>query len=106
MNGVEVELDVLPLLEEPRSELRIPLRSRPDELELPEPVTANAYEANARPLPCSLEEATALLKQSYIAKELLGQEFVDHFVRTREWEVRQYQRAVTDWELQRYFEII
>jgi glutamine synthetase len=75
-------------------------------LELPEPVTANAYEANARPLPCSLEEATALLKQSYIAKELLGQEFVDHFVRTREWEVRQYQRAVTDWELQRYFEII
>ncbi len=76
------------------------------ELELPEPVAANAYEAKARPLPCSLEEATLLLKQSRTAKELLGEEFVDHFVRTREWEVRQYQRAVTDWELQRYFEII
>jgi glutamine synthetase len=76
------------------------------ELDLPEPITANAYEANARPLPRSLEEATRALKQSHLAKELLGEEFVDHFVRTREWEVRQYQRAVTDWELQRYFEII
>jgi glutamine synthetase len=76
------------------------------ELELPEPVTADAYEAKARSLPRSLEEATALLKQSQTAKELLGEEFVDHFVRTREWEVRQYQHAVTDWELQRYFEII
>lgn len=76
------------------------------ELELPEPIVANAYEGKARPLPCSLEEATALLKQSQAAKELLDAEFVDHFVRTREWEVRQYQRAVTDWELQRYFEII
>jgi glutamine synthetase len=76
------------------------------ELELPEPVVANAYEANAPPLPRSLEEATALLKGSPVARELLGEEFVDHFVRTREWEVRQYHNAVTDWELQRYFEII
>jgi glutamine synthetase len=76
------------------------------ELELPEPVTANAYEANVRPLPRSLEEATAALKRSHTAKELLGEEFVDHFVRTRQWEVRQYQQAVTDWELERYFEII
>ena len=75
------------------------------QLELPEPV-ANAYEAKAPPLPRSLEEATAALKQSHIAKELLGENFVDHFVRTREWEVRQYRHAVTDWELERYFEII
>jgi glutamine synthetase len=27
-------------------------------------------------------------------------------VRTREWEWRQFQDAVTDWELKRYFEII
>ena len=32
--------------------------------------------------------------------------FVDHYVRTREWEVRQYERAVTEWELKRYFEAI
>ena len=32
--------------------------------------------------------------------------FVDHFAATREWEHRQWQDAVTDWELKRYFEII
>ncbi len=75
-------------------------------IELPEPVAANAYEVDARPLPRSLEEATVLLNESAVARDLLGEEFVDHYVRTREWEVRQYQRAVTDWELARYFEII
>lgn len=75
-------------------------------LELSEPVAANAYEVNAQPLPRSLEEATALLNESAVARDLLGEQFVDHYVRTREWEVRQYQRAVTDWELARYFEII
>jgi len=76
------------------------------ELALPEPVAGNAYESDAPPLPRSLEEATAALKQSHMAMGLLGEEFVDHFVRTREWEARQYQQAVTDWELDRYFEII
>ena len=51
----------------------------------------------------SLITVMAALAGEYL---LLGAEFVDHYVRTREWEVRQYQRAVTDWELERYFEII
>ena len=46
------------------------------------------------------------MKSSPIAKELFGEGFVDHFVRTREWEWRQHLKAVTDWELRRYFEII
>jgi glutamine synthetase len=76
------------------------------QLELPPPCPANAYQADAQPLPKSLQEATKLLQQSRLAPDLLGAEFVDHYVRTREWEVRQYERAVTDWELERYFEII
>jgi glutamine synthetase len=75
-------------------------------LEPPPPVVGNAYEVDAAPLPRSLEEATTLLKGSAAARDWLGETFVDHYVRTREWEVRQFQRAVTDWELQRYFEII
>jgi glutamine synthetase len=75
-------------------------------LELPEPCDANAYETSAPPLPRTLEAASELLKQSRAARELLGEEFVDHYVRTRDWEARQYQRAVTGWELERYFEII
>jgi glutamine synthetase len=75
-------------------------------IELPAPVRANAYEANAPPLPRTLEEATALLKQSQAMRALLDDAFIDHYVHTREWEARQHQRAVTDWELERYFEII
>lgn len=57
-------------------------------------------------LPRNLSEATVAMKNSSIAKELFGDKFVEHFAGTREWEWRQYSKAVTDWELKRYFEII
>ena len=41
-----------------------------------------------------------------LARDWLGDDFVDHFAATREWEWRQWLDAVTDWELKRYFEII
>jgi glutamine synthetase len=73
----------------------------------PPAVSGSAYEAKDAPrLPSSLEEATALLRGSAAARDLLGPEFVEHYARTREWEVRQWGRAVTSWELERYFEII
>jgi glutamine synthetase len=68
--------------------------------------SGNGYEANAQPLPHSLQEAVRLLDRSERARELLGEDFVDHYVRTRQWEVRQYERAVTTWELERYMELI
>ncbi len=75
---------------------------------LPPPPTMGDATAvhDAAPLPRTLEEATRVLKESEAAREILGEDFVDHYVRTREWEVRQYQRAVTDWELARYFEAV
>lgn len=57
-------------------------------------------------LPRNLWEATQAMKESSLARELFGDAFTDHFVRTREWEWRQFGRVVTDWELKRYFEII
>lgn len=57
-------------------------------------------------LPANLHEATSAMKNSAVAKEILGEKFVDHFVLTREWEWRQHLKAVTDWEYKRYFEII
>jgi glutamine synthetase len=56
--------------------------------------------------PHSLEEATHRMKHSAIAKELFGEQFVEHFTLTREWECRQFAKVVTDWEFKRYFEII
>jgi glutamine synthetase len=76
-------------------------------IEPPPPLGGNAYEARgAARLPATLKEATALLRASPEARDLLGPEFVEHYARTREWEVRQWERAVTSWELERYFEVI
>ncbi|MFT5434819.1 MAG: glutamine synthetase [Myxococcota bacterium] len=80
-----------------------------NKLPLPPEIKGNAYEmseADAPPIPSSLTEAVARLRQSAPAREMLGDAFVDHYCATREWEVRQAQKAVTDWELRRYFEII
>jgi glutamine synthetase len=69
--------------------------------------TGNGYRDTSNgTLPRTLEEATAKMKSSEVAKELLGDVFVTHFVETREWEWKQHLKAVTDWEYKRYFEII
>jgi glutamine synthetase len=71
------------------------------------PVVGSAYlDKKAQRLPRNLQEATRRLADSKLARELFGAEFVEHFVATREWEWRQFQDAVTDWETKRYFEII
>lgn len=57
-------------------------------------------------LPRNLWDATQAMKESKVAKELFGAAFVEHFAQTREWEWKQYQRVVTDWETKRYLEII
>jgi glutamine synthetase len=71
------------------------------------PVQGSGYaDPTAPTLPRNLDEATTRMAQSELARELLGAEFVDHFVASRRWEWRQWSRAVTSWELARYFEII
>jgi glutamine synthetase len=56
--------------------------------------------------PRTLIETTRLFQNSDIARDWLGDAFVDHYAATREWEWRQWLDAVTDWELKRYFEVI
>ena len=71
------------------------------------PITGTNQGAEHIPrAPRSLIETTQAFRRSDIARDWLGDTFVDHFAATREWEHRQWQDAVTDWELKRYFEII
>jgi len=71
------------------------------------PITGTNQGAENIPrAPRSLIRSTHNFKESAIARDFLGDTFVDHFAATREWEHRQWQDAVTDWELKRYFEII
>ena len=73
------------------------------------PVEGNAYarqHPEKRQLPRTLWDAAQRLKESEPARELFGEPFVEHFAGTREWEEREFRKAITDWELARYFEII
>lgn len=77
-------------------------------LELPAgPVSGSGYADAAAPvLPRNLHEAAVRMQQSELARELFGDAFVEHFTTTRLWEWRQFSKAVTNWEMARYFEII
>jgi glutamine synthetase len=71
------------------------------------PITGTNQGAENIPrAPRSLLETTRVFRQSDVARDWFGDAFVDHFAATRDWECRQWQDAVTDWELKRYFEII
>jgi len=66
----------------------------------------NGGAENISRAPRTLIETTRIFQQSKVARDWLGDTFVDHFAATREWEWRQWLDGVTDWELKRYFEII
>lgn len=55
----------------------------------------------------SLKEATeTFARKGSVAREVFGDDFVDHFAGTREHEVRLWDEAVTDWEVRRYIETV
>ncbi len=56
--------------------------------------------------PSTLWESAQRLRASTAARGLFGDAFVDQMAATREWEERKFREYVTDWELQRYFELI
>ncbi|KAM6491288.1 hypothetical protein JOM56_013527 [Amanita muscaria] len=57
-------------------------------------------------LATSLEAATErMMLPESVAREVFGNEFVDHYGGTREHEVERWNRAVTDWEIARYLEL-
>ncbi|MFT5163346.1 MAG: glutamine synthetase [Alteromonadaceae bacterium] len=72
-------------------------------------VTGNAYEqqfpAHLK-LDSTLWDSTQRLKQSAMAKSYFGEEFVNHYAASREWEEREFRKHISQWELERYFEII
>ena len=85
-------------------------------LELPARLDGNAYDeatvaralekGHIRSLSRNLTEATDLFEKSEFAREYLGNDFVDHYTATRRWEVKEYEKAVTNWDRRRYLELI
>jgi glutamine synthetase len=71
----------------------------------PERITGDATEAGdalAPPLPGSLESAIEAFSADVELRELLGPGFAAYYETSRRWELRAWQRAVTDWERERY----
>jgi glutamine synthetase len=76
---------------------------------LPELVTGSAYDKtfpDELKLPQTLWDAAQNLKASQMARDFFGDAFVDHYAASREWEEREYRKHISQWELERYFEII
>lgn len=73
-----------------------------------EPFCGNAYAdaGEVARLPPDLGEAARLFRNSDAARDWFGDAFVTHYALSREWEQSRFRAAVTDWELERYLEII
>jgi glutamine synthetase len=75
----------------------------------PPSVRSNAYdlpEDLAPRLPRTLDAAVERFNASALARDWLGDEFVDDYVTMRRWELQQYQSAVGEWERDRYFDTL
>jgi glutamine synthetase len=56
-------------------------------------------------VPQSLEEAVSLLDASEVAREMLGADFVQHYVAMKRFEAEKYRQQVSEWEVRRYAEM-
>ena len=76
-----------------------------DRLELGPATTGDIYEdSGATDIPRTLRAATETLRGSAFLREAMGDDVIDHYTRTAEWEQEEFDRVVTDWEIARGFE--
>lgn len=75
-----------------------------NELELEEMTTGNAYKADKPHVPGTLREAADLFDKSTIARQVFGDDVVDHYVHSARVEIAAFDSAITDWERVRGFE--
>ncbi|GGK42387.1 glutamine synthetase family protein [Salinarimonas ramus] len=74
-------------------------------LALAAPYEGDVYaSADVVEIPRALRDAIETLRGSTMLREAFGDAVVDHYVRCGEWEQEEFDRAVTDWEIERGFE--
>ena len=81
------------------------IRGIEDKLDLQAPTRGDAYEDDTvTEIPRTLRAATETLRHSKMLRAALGDDVVDHYTRAAEWEQEEFDRIVTDWEIERGFE--
>jgi glutamine synthetase len=73
-------------------------------LELGPAFEGNAYESDVERFPSTLRDAIARLEEGKVARTLLGDEVVDHYLNYARTEQRLFDEAVTCYERERMFE--
>ncbi|KAF9983563.1 hypothetical protein BGZ75_004985 [Mortierella antarctica] len=88
-----------------KNKVRMPVG--PTTVELESDIASGKGQVKAERLPKSLKDsAIKMLEKGSIAREILGDAFVDHYGATRMNEYRLWETAVTTWETKRYFELV
>jgi glutamine synthetase len=70
-----------------------------------DPVVGNGWavaDPPDRAFPLTFAAAIDAFAASEVARSCLGAQFVDMYVSDRRWQIEQFERAVTDWELQMF----
>ncbi len=87
------------------SQIAAGLKGIEEKLELAPATTGDVYETrDAGEVPHSLREARHLLNGSSMLREAFSDAVVDHYVRAADWEIEEFDRVVTDYEIARGFE--
>ncbi|MGH2936450.1 MAG: glutamine synthetase family protein [Gaiellaceae bacterium] len=73
-------------------------------LELGPALEGNAYVSDAERFPHAMRDAIARLEQSAVARQLLGDEVIDHYLNYARTEQELYDKTVTGYERERMFE--
>lgn len=73
-------------------------------LELEPELVGNAYDSDKPHVPSTMAQARERFASSAVAREVFGDEVVDHYTNMADVELAAYGAAVTDWELRRGFE--
>ncbi len=73
-------------------------------LVLAPPTVGDAYQGDTAQIPQNLRDAMATLKASGMLRAAFGDDVITHYTRAAEWELEEFDRVVTDWEIARGFE--
>ncbi|KAG0199214.1 hypothetical protein BGX28_007463 [Mortierella sp. GBA30] len=88
-----------------KNKLRMPVG--PTTAELEADIASGKGQLKAERLPKSLKDsALKMMEKGSIARQILGDAFVDHYGATRMNEYQLWETAVTTWETKRYFELV
>lgn len=76
-----------------------------NKLDLGAAFSGDAYAAKeAKEIPINLQDATSVMDSSAMLRAAFGNNVIDHYVHAAKWEISEFSKVVTDYEIKRGFE--